>query len=193
MPVDILVDKWEVKATDVVHLNAFYIALHDYLWREEYSPAKDAGFPETYYWESRTQKGGREMWVWWRPFKKIKSDSFYLRHLVVDIHGVGVNPVEVMRHGKKWKVQKGKVEVLVKVKLRLDPEGKWQKHWFLKTIFELFWKRIYKKRIDMHKQQLLKDSFKFNEMVKRMMELNTFATPQKPFAPARSFGDAFTH
>lgn len=193
MPTDILVDKWEVKATDVIHVNAFYIALHDYLWSEEYSDGKDAPFPETYYWESRTQKGGKDIWVWWRCFRKIKSNTFYLRHLVVDLHGVGMNEVEVMRHGKKWKVQKGKMEILVKAKLRLDPEDEWQKNWFLRMVFELFWKRIYHKNMEMHKQELLKDSFKFQETVKRLMELNTFAVPQKPFAPARGFGDPFTY
>ncbi|MFH1439991.1 MAG: hypothetical protein ABIG89_05465 [Candidatus Woesearchaeota archaeon] len=193
MPIDILVDKWEVKATDVIHINAFYIALHDYLWREEYSKGKDGKFPETYYWETRTQKGGREMWVWWRPKKGVRGSSFYERVLVVDLHGVGVNDVEVMRHGKKWKVQKGKVEVLVKAKLRLDPNDEWKNHWFLSMVLELFWKRIYKKHIDMHKQELLKDSYKFNEAVKRLMELNTFTISQKPFAPAKAFGDPFTY
>lgn len=193
MPMDILVDKWEVKATDVIHVNAFYIALHDYLWREEYSEGKDNPFPENYYWESRTQTGGRDIWVWWRCFKKIRGSSFYRRHLVVDLHCVGVNDAEVMKQNKKWKVQKGKVEVLVKVKLRLDPDNEWQNHWFLKHVFEIFWKRIYRKQIDMHKQELLKDSYQFQENVKRLMELNTFSVPKKPFEPAKAFGDPFSY
>jgi hypothetical protein len=193
MPMDILVDKWEVKATDIIHVNAFYIALHDFLWREEYSDAKDSAFPEKYYWETRTQQGGREMWVWWRLFKRKKSNSFYIRHLVIDVHGVGVNDAEVMKQGKKWKVQKGKVEVLVKAKLRLDPDGHWEKNWFLKAVFEIFWKRFYRKLLDMHKKEFLKDSFRIQENVKRMMELNTFSVPKKPFAPSKAFGSPFEY
>src|SRR3989338_144109 len=196
MPVDILVDKWEVKATDVIHLNSFYIGLHDYFWREEYSDDKDNKFPETYYWETRTQQSGKEIWVWWRGDKTarhMRATSFHKRLMTVDIHGVGVKDVEVMRHDKKWKVQMGKVEILVKAKLRLDPEDKWKKHWFLSKVFPIFWERFYKKYIDMHKQELLKDSYQFQEHVKKLMELNTFAVQQKPFEPAKGFGDVFTY
>ena len=193
MPFDILVDKWEAKATDIIHLNAFYIAVHDYLWREEYSTGKDAEFPEVYYWETRTQKAGKEIWVWWRPKRHIKNSQFYQRFMVVDFHAVGVKDAEVMKHGKKWKVQMGKVEVMVKVKLRLDPYDHWKKHWFLKHLFNIFWKRIYRKNIEMHKQELLKDSYKFQENVKRILELNTFAVPQRPLVPSKSFGDIFTY
>ena len=193
MPFDILVDRWEAKATDIIHLNAFYIAVHDYLWRDEYSQGKDGPFPETYYWETRTQKAGKEIWVWWRCTKKVRSSNFYERFMAIEIHGVGIRDAEIMKHGKKWKVQMGKCEVMVKVKLRLDPKGEWRKHWFLKHVFTLFWKRIYKKLLEMHKKELLKDSYKFQETVKRMLELNTFAVPQKPLAPTKGFGDIFTY
>ena len=192
MPTDILVDKWEIKSTDIVHLNAFYIALHDYLWREEYSEAKDAPFPEIYYWESRKQKS-KEMWAWWRPKKKVRSNSFFERFFTFDIHGVGIRDVEVMKGNKKWKVQMGKVEVLVKCILKLDPEGRWDKNPILKSFYKIFWKRIYKKNIDMHKKELRKDSYAMNENVKRIMELNTFSIPKKPFEPARAFGDVFSY
>ena len=187
MVIDILVDKWEVKATDIIHLNKFYIGLHDYLWREEYSEAKDAGFPEMYYWETRTQKGGNEIWVWWRPFRKIRSNSFYERFFVIDLHAVGMRKVDVIKANKKWTVDTGKVEVLVKVKLRLDPKNEWQNNWFLKSFLNVFYKRIYRKNIMMHKDELLKDSYKMQEFCKRLMDLNTFATPVKPYDATLGF------
>ncbi|MBT4824896.1 hypothetical protein HN695_01450 [Candidatus Woesearchaeota archaeon] len=195
MPTDIFVDSWEAKATDIVHLNGFYVALHDYLWSEEYSTAKDEAFPETYYYETRTQQGGKEVWVWWRPIsnKRGTKNNFYQRFFNIEVHGVGVRDAEIMRDNKKWKVQMGKVEVLTKVYLRIDPENKWQKNWFLKMIFEWFWKRMYRKHMEMHKKELLKDSYKFRETVKRLLELNTFAVPQRPFAPAKAFGSPFEY
>lgn len=187
MPVEILVDKWEVKATDVIHLNKFYVGLHDYIWREEYSTQKDDAFPETYYWETRTQKSGDEIWVWWRPSKRIRANRFYERRFVIDLHAVGMKQVEVIKANKKWKVDTGKVEILVKAKLILDPDSEWEKHWLLKHFLKIFYKRIYRKFIQMHKDELMKDSYELQEFVKRLMDLNTLATPQKPFDATLGF------
>mgnify|MGYP001604480253 CR=1 FL=1 len=150
-PHDILIAKFEVKATDVINLNEFYISLHDYLFYEKYAshdgdkPDKNAGFPETFYFESRTQQGGREIWVWWRCNKVEHSSDFFKRKLIVDLHGVGMKEVEIVRNNQKFKANSGKVEVLVQLKLAID-----YKHMFSGPIWgnilDVFYKRIYHKR-----------------------------------------------
>lgn len=188
-PFDILVAKFEIKSTDKIVINKVYIALHDYFYREEYSEDRDAGFPETYMFETRTQKGGKEIWVWWRPSKAIASNQFVKRKFVFDIHGVGLTEVELIKQNFKFKAVTGKVEFLVKAKLEVDVGGRFRNNPVLGPIFSVFWKRLYRKQLEQHKLEMLKDAYKLQEFVKRQMELNTFVTPIQPFAPALGFPD----
>ncbi|MBI3033335.1 hypothetical protein HYY69_07710 [Candidatus Woesearchaeota archaeon] len=188
-PFDILVAKFEIKSTDKIVINKVYIALHDYFYREEYSKGRDAEFPETFMFETRTQKGGKEIWVWWRPEKDIKGNSFVKKKFVFDIHGVGLTEVELIKQNFKFKAVTGKVEFLVKAKLEVDVKERFRNNPFLAPIFSVFWKRLYRKQLEQHKLDMLKDAYKLQEFVKRQMELNTFVTPIQPFAPALGFPD----
>ncbi|MBS3137355.1 hypothetical protein J4232_02895 [Candidatus Woesearchaeota archaeon] len=186
-PHDILISKFEVKATDVINLNEFYISLHDYLWHEKYAEDKNTKFPETFYFESRTQQGGREIWVWWRCEKVEHDSNFFKRRLIVDLHGVGMKEVEIVRNNTKFKANSGKVEVLVQLKLAID-----FKHMFSGPIWgnilDVFYKRIYHKRIEGQKKEALKDAYKFQEFVKRQMDLTSFEH-KRQFAPPLGFDD----
>ncbi len=184
---DLLIAKWEVKATDVINLNEFYISLHDYLWHEKYSPNKNEGFPETFYFESRTQQGGRELWVWWRCTKTEHDSAFFKRKLQVDVHGVGMKEVEIVRNNQKFKANSGKVEILVQMKLAIDHTGMFKSP-FWSNILDVFYKRIYHKRIEGQKKEALKDAYKFQEFVKRQMDLASF-DPKRQFAPPLGLDD----
>ena len=156
---------YEVKSTNIVNVVALYEAMREWLIIEGYAGMSDSSFPEKYMWESRTQKGGREFWVWWRPSKKIRGNSFFLRMLDIDIHGVAIKDVEIMYEGRKIKASKGKVEIIVKAKLGVDRNNKWQQNKLLAPFFELFWKRIMWKEFEMNKKEILGDAYKLHKFL----------------------------
>jgi len=187
-PHDILIAKFEVKATDVINLNEFYNVLHDYLFHEGFAKDRNAGFPETFYFESRTQTGGREIWVWWRGTKSEPKDSqFFQRKLIVDLHGVGIKEVEVVRNNQKLKANSGKVEVLVQMKLGIDYNHMFGST-FWSNILDVFYKRIYHKRVESQKREALKDAYKFQEFVKRQMDVTSFEN-KRQFSPPLGLDD----
>ena len=103
------------------------------------------------------------------------------------MHGVGVKEVELIKQNFKFKAVAGKVEFLIKARLEIDVGHRFRSNPLLSPIFNWFWQRIYKKNIDQHKLEMLKDAYKLQEFIKRQMELNTFVTPIQPFAPALGF------
>ncbi|MGM5481944.1 MAG: hypothetical protein ACQESF_00635 [Nanobdellota archaeon] len=149
------VTNMEIKVTETFVLNEFYTALHDFLFEDGYADDLDAGFPEKYYYESRAQSGGREYWVWWRC-KKPTGTNFAFKHIDVDLHGVAIKDVEIMHQQKKVKANKGKVEVILRGALEVDPEDEWKnsKLGFLRDAFIYRW---WHNELEKHKNDCLKD------------------------------------
>jgi len=182
MPVEILVATFEIKATDIIHFKNFYNMFFDYIFREfNFGKRPTSDFPEKYFYESKSPNG-KEIWVWWRPVKAEAGSKFVRKKFKIDLHGVAVKDIEIMRNNKKFKADVGKVEVLVKAHLELDYKGMWEKS-FLAPMMQLFYKTVYKKILEGYRKDLLMDSYKMQEFVKRIMDINTFSYPTRPFNP----------
>jgi hypothetical protein len=83
-PMEIHITNLEVKSTTVYSALDFYKALRFWFIENDYVTSKDSDFPEKYLWESRTQNRGKEFWIWWRPKKTVKDNSFFRRVLDID-------------------------------------------------------------------------------------------------------------
>jgi len=184
---EIWVGKADVKSTSVFVARALYIELHDWLIENEYSPPTDIDFPEKRIWEARTQDGRKEFWVWWRPFRVIEGNKFWRRVINIDMHGVGVTPVEIMYKGKKIRCDRGKFEVLLQAKLEIDVGGGWKGSGLLRPFLEPFWKRIYRKEIEMYRKEVLVDMKKIQDVARRWFDLDSFTTYKYPFMPKKGY------
>lgn len=175
------VTNMELKVTETFVMSEFYTALHDFLFEEGYSDDQDAGFPEKYYFESRTQTGGREYWVWWRCTKSTDT-PFAIKHIHVDLHGVGIKDVEIMYEGKKVKANKGKIEVIMRGSLEVDPGDKWKnsKMGFLRDAFLHRW---WHKELDRHKVDCAKDIKKVRAFAADFMKKPIAQTTPEAFYP----------
>jgi len=182
---EIYVTGAEVKSTNVFEAKKLYIELHNWLIEVGYSPPGDMNFPEKMIWESRTQTGGAEYWIWWRPYKEIEGNKFWRRVINVDFHGVGMKNVEIMYKGKKARAVKGKFEILLQSKLEIDRKGLWEKNWLLAPFLDIFWKRIYRKEIEMYRKEILQDLKVIQDISRQFFALGAFVIEKQPWVPAK--------
>jgi len=184
----IYVGKCEVKSTDVFQHKWLYIELHYWLVEFSYAKPKDPDFPETFFWEHRWQDGSREFWIWWRPKKVIEGNKFWHRLINVDFHGVRMRTVEIMYKGKKLKADKGKFELLLQSNLEIDVEKQWGNS-IIAPFWELFWKRIWRKEIEMYRKEVMTDMKTIQDIGRRFYHLSGMSGEKVPFTPAKGYED----
>ncbi|NQV08939.1 hypothetical protein HQ529_03750 [Candidatus Woesearchaeota archaeon] len=185
-PLGLLVNQWEVKnQTKPFSLKSLYVMMHEWVLEKEYSPSvEDPDFPEISYYESDSQKNGREIWAKWRCFHIPQENPFYKFVMNVDIHGLFIRPVDVMHNGKKFKMDSGELYVSCEAILEVDWEGKWRKNWLLKHFLEVFWKRVFWKNMEKHRKEVYEISMELQTLIKEYLEIRRAIKAPKTYWPA---------
>ncbi|MBI2146917.1 hypothetical protein HYU19_00390 [Candidatus Woesearchaeota archaeon] len=170
-----------VKFKGVFDFTELYRQTRDRLVDKGYGAGGKWKFMEKLYQErhSTNQREGKSGWIWWRLSKQEEGSSYYTMHMDLDFHFRYFRDIEVMHEGKKLRVEKGEIEVVLHGYLVLDPGGEWEKHWFLKNVHELFYKRIWRKRRDSLKHTVIGDVYKIQNHLKEFFDLKQFAPPQE--------------
>ena len=107
-------DPVRIKYSDVIDLKEFYDSLHEWLMEHEWKDeAEDSDKYETYYGERIDRNGGKEIWIFWRMYKKPPNTEAFRYYLDVYYHCIAIRPTEVIKEGKKLKVNKGIVEMKI--------------------------------------------------------------------------------
>lgn len=179
------VTNMEMKITETFVLSEFYKALHDFLLEDGYAKGDDKDFPEYYYYESRTQAAGKELWIWWRCSKGTDT-PFADKHIHIDLHGVGIKDVEIMYQGKKIKANKGKIEVILRGSLEVDKGDEWKKSklGFLRDAFLYRW---WHHELEKHKEDCVKDIKKVRAYVADYMNKPVAQVTTDSFYPRRGY------
>lgn len=86
---------------------------------------------------------GKELEIKWRADKKL--NDFYSTGLDVKWHIWDLKDVEVIKNGKKVKLQKARVEIKLDTWLQLEHQKKWGQNKFTKALYEFFENYIIKK------------------------------------------------
>ncbi|MBN1157243.1 hypothetical protein JXA85_06475 [Candidatus Woesearchaeota archaeon] len=145
----------EVKYNGPINLKNFYRELHDWVIENEFVPSrKNNDFPEILFYESRSQPGGGEMWVWWRPIKVPQGNSFYRYVLRISFHLFKMKDQEIMHGNKKYKFKYAENKIIITGILETDYQKKWRKHPLLKQFYPFFLKRIAWHTVEQHKKIL---------------------------------------
>jgi hypothetical protein len=194
----IKIPETKVKYKDVFNLKNLYVMMHEYLLEEKWfgkegpvagDPSKQHRYIEDLYLEKFCQKGlhsgGKELWIYWRLFKKPEGKySGYLRYkLNIDFHGVYIQNREIMHQGKKLKVQWGELEVFFNGAVETDYKGEWKNHWFLRHWQELYEHRIISQDLEKHEKQLWRDIYRLTSQVKRYLDMRVYVPTPEPFYP----------
>lgn len=188
------IPEFKVKYKDVFHLKNLYVMIHEYLTEEGFldadqvqSAAEGHIATEVLYMEKFIQKaihaGGKEMWVWWRTFKKphTKYSGFFRFHLDFDFHVVYMQDLEVMHQGKKMKINKGEIEFFIRPRIIADYDNKWKNHWFLKYFRNIYINRIMHFEIERKEKELWREAYRFQGKLKRFLNMRTFIPVPEPF------------
>jgi len=186
---DIWVSKTEIKSTNVFLAKQMYIELHHWCHENNYTQPPDVDFNEDLYWDARQQDGSREWWIWWRPIKVIEGSQYWYRAINIDMHGVAMKQVEILHEGKKLKADKGKFELLIHARLVFDKDKLLENHPVIGPFFEIFWKRWYRREIEMWRKEVLVDMKGVQDTGRRFFELSSLGVPRKPFIPPRGFNE----
>lgn len=188
----------KVKYKDVFNLKNLYVMMHEYLVEEKWfgiggpqagDPSKQHRDIETLYLEQFCQKGlhsgGKEMWIYWRAFKRPEGKySGYLRYrLNIDFHGVYIQDREIVHQGKKIKVQWGELEMFFNGAVQTDYKNQWKNHWFLNNFQELYERRIINQELEKHEKQLWREIYKLTGVIKRYLDMRVFIPTPEPFTP----------
>jgi len=166
--------QFTIKHKDYFNLKELYYNLHEWLIEEGYASRTDLTFPETMMLERITQESGKEIWLRWRNEKSPTNSKFYRYVLYTDWHIILLKSAEVMHEGMKFKTNWGEVEFSVDARVIGDYERKWQKSPIFNRILPLFWNRIFRKDILMHRKELYRDAYRFQNEVKEFLKLKTF-------------------
>lgn len=163
-----IVEDTRIKHSGFFDFKYLYKICHDWLVEHNWGPASDGSWPERLYLHRWTQKGGEEVWIWWRMRKRF--NQFFRCDIDIDWHMIGVNKSEFVRNGVKYKGDKGTAEFKIYVKVIFDPEHKFDKGW-LGHLKETFWQRIYYKDFLAIRKQTYHDVYKFKHAIKTYFRL----------------------
>jgi len=115
---------------------------------------------------------GKDLVLLLEPYKKITDYAKLLLWMRIIMENV--ENVEVEKDGKKLKMNKGKVTIIVQGFLHTDYEARWeQKPWyvFIRTIFDKF---IYKMYTDKFEAQLSTDCLDVYNQLKAYLNLQRY-------------------
>jgi len=177
--------KTKVKYVGVFDLKDIYRNTRDLIQDKGYVSGESFKFMETYYQEriNPDPRRGKEMWIWWRTSKTEQGSSYYRAHCDLDFHMRYIQDIEVMERGKKIRAQKGEVEIELHGYIVVDPDNKWEDHWFLKQIHPLFYQRIWAKRREAEVNSVRSDVYKFQQYIKDYLGMKQFGAAAFPFYP----------
>lgn len=86
---------------------------------------------------------GKELEIKWLASKNVTE--FYLTSMQIDFHIWDMSDVEVIKNGKKIKLQKGRVEIKFSSSIEIDYANKWSQSNFTKALLDFYLEYVIKK------------------------------------------------
>jgi hypothetical protein len=155
----------------------FYKLLHEWLLDNKYCTDKDEDFREVLF-EQIDRPFGAEIWLRWRVSKKGRDlgpyNELFRYDMDINFHILGQKEVEVVSGGKKYKADKGELEVEAIGYLQIDPDEKVKKHWLGKHFDDFIFKTFLKKKVKQHKKQVMYDMQRLQEAIKTYLKLEAY-------------------
>ena len=172
----------EIVYKELFVLLSFYRFMHKWFMENEYGDSggnvalEDSG-EILYMVKSGTHfnPNERELRFWWRAVKHgvprgTAGSSFYTHHIDLDFWAFNMVDREIMREGKKEKVQHAEVRILIKPYIEV---GDLTKTPILKYFDYWFRTRLIKKNLEENRKILYQDAYRLQGAIKRYLELKT--------------------
>jgi hypothetical protein len=167
------VTKFVVNRKDILHLDNFYLLMHEWLIEHGYASRKDEDFPEKYYLHKESP-AGKEVWWRWRPTRwPLGASKLWRLDLDIDVHVLTLKDVEAVVAGKKYKAHQGEVEVQVAANLVQDPEGVLEESMF-KDVKKLLYGRTWKQQAEMLEKEFYREAMQLRDAINTFLTIETY-------------------
>ncbi len=178
-----------IQVKQVFHLKNTYIYAWEWLKEEGFVGLDgEEDRIETMYDERIEMDGSRTMRVWWRCNYNPDNSSYYRYRMNIFWEMNAIKKTEIMYQGKKMNVNEGEVFIHCWAVLELDYDRKWLSHPILKRLDRLFMTRIYKKQREHYEEDLRRRAVRYQEDMKRIMEIQNYEQHPKKFHAERGLG-----
>src|SRR3989344_5092123 len=163
---------FKLKYKDIFDIKALYTFIRDYLvengWYDEVEgPGSDHW--ETYNGEKIDAGGSREIWMYWSLVKD--AEGAPLRYyLDFNFHALGLSDAEVIKDGKKLKVNKGELEFTYTAYIEKRYEKEFSTSGFLSSFKDLFTNRVYRQDLEVRKKELYQEMYVLNNYLKQWLK-----------------------
>lgn len=173
----------EVVYKEMWSMQPLYRMVRQWLMENEYSDDKgdttmESSMEILYWWREGTHINPheKELRIWWRAQKRpvpvgTSGSRFYLHHMDIDWNVINLVDKEIMREGKKEKVQAGELRILLKPYIEVADIDK-------VPIIGLFknwiYTRLIKKNLEEHRKILYQDVYRLQGTIKKYLELKSF-------------------
>ncbi len=180
----------KLKYKDVLDFGEFYTALYYWVMQHDWSDEESGmEFFETYYGEKVNQSGAKEIWARWRLTRDAEDGKYFKFYLDIDIHCLGLAPIEIVKDGRKIKTMKGEVEISIVGNLCQKFVSEFAKNDILKHFSSVFTKKIYKSTIDARTKQLYHEVYELQHFIKQWLKLKRYNpyVETKAFYPSQAY------
>lgn len=145
---DVVIDSAKVKYSGEFDMSLLYKNLQDWIKRAKFGSVREVKYVE------RVKPFGKIIDIVWETSKKA-LDGYLKQELSVEILIVGLSDVEIMRDGKKLKVNKADLDITFSSSLVRNASERWGDKSFMKRIYET---HIISDLIEAHKIELYQDT-----------------------------------
>lgn len=181
----------EIVYKEIFVLLSLYRMMHKWLMENEYADSEadialESSGEILYQVRNGTHHNAneRELRFWWRAVKRpinvagTTGSKFYTHHIDLDFWAFNMVDREIMREGKKEKVQHAELRIVLRpyidVKdLQSTPILKYFDYWF-RT-------RLIKKNLEENRKILYQDAYRFESTIKRYLQLKSFLPEEDVF------------
>ena len=182
----------EVIYKDLFVMQPLYRMTRQWLMENAYTDPKDqndtnleSGMEVLYWWRQGTHfnPNEKELRIWWRTIKSpinvgTAGSAFYKHHIDIDWNVIQMVDREIMREGKKEKVQFGELRVVIRPYIEVADVSKT----FLIKYFDYWFRtRLIKKNLEENRKILYQDAYRLQGTMKKYLELKSFLPEEEVF------------
>lgn len=175
----IKITELKMKVKDIFSVNDMLKVLNEWLKENHYVDLNGKEDYESVYTHALRHGGSfLDSWLWWRAVKYPEGTTdktAYLRYRVsIDMHFLGDSAeTEMIVKGKKVKLNKGEMSVIITPTVELDFRNEWKEKGLAGLFDTFFKKRLYKADIDKHVEFLYIEANRLQNMFKQFFKLES--------------------
>jgi len=185
MEKEITVVNTSIKFKGFFHMKLFYTLIRDWL--------RDEGFHDTegsdeYYENLYLQKetaAGKELIIIWDTEEIPFKSKYYKKKINIKYHCLELKPAEAIYKGRKIKINKGEVELIIKATIETDYLDRIKNHPILGMFEKFIRERLLKKNLEALERDLYRDVMRLQGTLKAYLHMKTFAQPVETLHPPK--------